>query len=61
MTTEEHIEKTLQDLDNAICDLKNYDFNEIDTIFVAMHWAAQPEEELREVLDLLRYRGDSFD
>ncbi len=60
MTTEEHITRTLHDLDNALYDLKNYDFTEVDTVFVAMHWAAEPEEEFREVLDLLRYRGDDL-
>ncbi len=58
MTTEEHITKTLQDLDNALSDLKNYDFTEVDEVYATMHWAAEPEEEFREVLDLLRYRGD---
>jgi hypothetical protein len=61
MTTEEHIEKTLQDLDNAICDLKNYSFTEVEEVHDSMFWVAKPEEELREVLALLRYRGDSFD
>lgn len=61
MTTEEHIEKTLQDLDNALCGLKSYSFAEVEEVHSSMFWIVKPEEELKEVLDLLSYKGDNID